>query len=214
MIRAVLFDFGGVVIRTPFEMAGGLERRLGMEPGALALHGPFDPDADPHFREVQAGALHEREYWQLQADRLAPVIGDNPDTVRQLIDALFDATPHDVLRSTTLALRQDLVDAGLTVAVLTNDLSRFHDPAWIERMDVYRLFEPFVDLSHTDHLKPDPAGYAVAFDALGLAPSEILFVDDQPVNIAGAEQAGMATVRFDILDPAGSADEVRAAVSA
>ena len=211
-ITAVLFDFGGVVIRTPFEMAAGLERRLGVPEGSLHLRGPFDPAADPDWREVQSGGLHERDYWQRHADRLASRLGESPDPVRQLIDALFDAPREDVLRSTTMQLRADLVAAGTEVAVLTNDLARFHDPAWIERMDVHRLFDPFVDLSHNGVLKPDPRAYEMALEDLRRPAGEVLFVDDQPVNVAAADEAGMATVRFDVLDPGASADLVREAV--
>ena len=33
-----------------------------------------------------------------------------------------------------------------------------------------------------------------------LPAHRVLFVDDQPVNIAGAEKVGMQTVHFDVLD--------------
>lgn len=46
-VDAVAFDFAGVVIRTPFEMAAGLEDRLDLPRGSIDLAGPFDPDADP-----------------------------------------------------------------------------------------------------------------------------------------------------------------------
>ncbi len=208
----MLFDFGGVVIRTPFEMAAGLEQRLGVPVGSLGLRGPFEPDADPDWREVQSGGLHERDYWQRHADRLAARIGASSDPVRQLIDALFDAPRDEVLRTTTMRLRRELVAARIGVAVLTNDLARFHDPAWIERMDVHRLFDPFVDLSHKGVLKPDTRAYQIALADLGRSAGEVLFVDDQPVNVAAAFEAGMPTVLFDVLDPAASADQVREAV--
>lgn len=199
-IRSVVFDFGGVVIRTPFEMASGLERRLGLAPGSIDLAGPFDPAADPLWRRFRAGEFTELGYWQRQADRHAEMIGAGEDRLRSLMDALFEAPRDEILRPDTWSLRRTLIDKGLRVAALTNDLSRFHDPSWIERMDVLDRFDPFVDLSNTGILKPDPRGYRRVLDGLRLDPGQVLFVDDQPVNVAGAERVGMRAIHFDVLD--------------
>jgi len=199
-IRAVVFDFGGVVIRTPSETPPGLERRLGLAPGSIDLAGPLDPAADPLWRRFRAGEFTELGYWQRQADRHAEMIGAGEDRLRSLMDALFEAPRDEVLRPDTWQLRRTLIDRGLRVAALTNDLSRFHDPAWIARMDVLDKFDPFVDLSNTGILKPDPRGYQRVLDGLGLPADQVLFVDDQPVNIAGAEKVGMQAVHFDVLD--------------
>ena len=67
-------------------------------------------------------------------------------------------------------------------------------------MDVLDKFDPFVDLSNTGVLKPDPRGYHRVLDGPGLEADQALFVDDQPVNIAGAEKVGMHAVHFDVLD--------------
>ena len=211
-IQAVVFDFGGVVIRTPFEMAPGLERRLGLAPGSIDLAGPFDPDADPLWRRFRAGEFTELEYWQRQAERHAEMVCAGEDRLRSLMDSLFDAPRDEILRPDTWQLRRSLIDRGLPVAALTNDLSRFHDPSWIERMDVLDKFDPFVDLSNTGILKPDPRGYRRVLDGLGLEADQALFVDDQPVNIAGAEKVGMQAVHFDVLDRPASIAQVLTAV--
>ena len=199
-VDAVAFDFGGVVIRTPFEMAAGLEDRLELPRGSIDLAGPFDPDADPLWRRFRAGEFTELEYWHRQADRHARMIGAGPDRLRSFINALFDAPRDEVIRPETWDLRGTLRSMGMRLAVLTNDLSRFHDPSWIERMQVLDRFDPFVDLSNTGILKPDPRGYLRLLDRLALPADRVLFVDDQPVNIAGAEKVGMQTVHFDVLD--------------
>lgn len=206
----MVFDFGGVVIRTPFEMVSGLERRLGLPPGSIDLSGPFDPNADSLWRRFRAGEFTELEYWRRQADRHAGMIDAGPDRLRSLMDSLFDAPREEVLRPDTWRLRRTLLKKGLRVAALTNDLGRFHDPSWIERMDVLDKFDPFVDLSNTGILKPDPRGYRWVLEGLGLDADRVLFVDDQPVNIKGAERVGMRTAHFDVLRPSRSVTEVLA----
>jgi putative hydrolase of the HAD superfamily len=61
-----------------------------------------------------------------------------------------------------------------------------------------------IDATHTHILKPDPRAYAIACEALGVPPPEIVFVDDQQRNVAGARKAGLAAVRFDVTQPAES----------
>ena len=65
--RHLLFDFGGPVLLTPFELA---------EQGAAGLRvarhelsgGPFDP-GDLRWRQRDAGEITERDYWSGEAER-------------------------------------------------------------------------------------------------------------------------------------------------
>jgi putative hydrolase of the HAD superfamily len=61
-----------------------------------------------------------------------------------------------------------------------------------------------VDATHTKILKPDPGSYALALGGLKLPARDVLFVDDQFRNIAGAVAAGMQTQYFDIRDVQGN----------
>ena len=58
-------------------------------------------------------------------------------------------------------------------------------------------------------MKPHPEAYRLALDALGLPPARVLFVDDQPANVAGAEAVGIPAVPFDPTDVAASFRFVR-----
>lgn len=52
-------------------------------------------------------------------------------------------------------------------------------------------------LSYEIHaLKPEPEYYAKVIRGLAVDPSEIVFIDDRPENVAGAEGAGMRGVLF------------------
>jgi putative hydrolase of the HAD superfamily len=69
-----------------------------------------------------------------------------------------------------------------------------------------------IDATHTRILKPDPRAYALALDAFGLPANEIVFVDDQPRNVAGASAVGIRSFYFDIIHPRESVKEVRSAI--
>ena len=99
--------------------------------------------------------------------------------------------------------------AGLRIGVLTNETELMQGRAWIERVDVFRSVDALVDASVTGIMKPDPAAYELALDALGLPPDRVLFVDDQPKNVAGAEAAGIPAIHFDPTDVPGSITAIR-----
>jgi HAD superfamily hydrolase (TIGR01509 family) len=208
-VRIVLFDLGGVVIRTPFEMAPDLESRRGLAPGALRLHGPFAPERDELWQRRVAGDLTERRYWHEQAVRIgAEVDVANPDPSRWLMDELYDAPEDRIVRPEVVTLIDELEERGLTITALTNDLSRFHSAAWIERMSVFARFDPLIDLSDFGTFKPDPAAYRHALEVLDVAPESLLFVDDQGDNVVAARDFGIPTVEFDPTAVALSIDRI------
>jgi putative hydrolase of the HAD superfamily len=209
-VKALVLDFGGPVLLTPFERLPALERSLGLPAGTFGWRGPFDPAADPLWRSMQAGELSERAYWASRAAEVAAVSGD--DGVPAMMARLYDGPEDELVRPQARALVAAARAAGLQTAVLTNDLSQFHDQAWIDRMGVLAEIGCVVDTSRHGTRKPEPAAYRLVLDRLGVAADQAVLVDDQPVNAAGAEAAGMAAVWFDVTRPDDSYDTVRQAI--
>jgi putative hydrolase of the HAD superfamily len=101
-------------------------------------------------------------------------------------------------------------EAGRKLAILSNELDLFYGVEMRKKLTFLDGFDTIVDATYTKILKPDPRAFGFVTDALGLAPEECLFVDDQRKNLAGAEEIGMPYVHFDVTNPAGSYAEVRA----
>ncbi|HBK39681.1 MAG TPA: HAD family hydrolase, partial [Actinobacteria bacterium] len=74
---ALIFDFGGPVLLTPFELRHQGEDLLGLKRGSLSWSGPFDPEADPDWRDFQNEIINEREYWKLQVEHFSELMGKN-----------------------------------------------------------------------------------------------------------------------------------------
>jgi putative hydrolase of the HAD superfamily len=200
---ALIVDFGGPVLVTPFELTGSAETRLGLAPGQLSWTGPFAPERDPDWQEVLAGRLPERSYWARRGEQFGHVVGRTGDT-RLLMAALYEGVPHDLLRPEALALMRDARAAGLPVGVLTNDLNAFHSQEWVNRLGLDELADVVVDGSVEGILKPDPRIYRLAAGRLGVSCQDVVFLDDQPVNLAGAAAVGMTAVPVDVTDPGAS----------
>ena len=198
---AVIFDFGGPVLLTPFELRHVGERDLCLPPGSFGWTGPFDPAADPDWQVFQAGGMNEREYWARRAQEFSELTGE-PATMPALCSHLYSGAEAELVRPGARALIDDARAAGIPLGVLTNDLTSFHDEAWLARMSVIREFDVLVDGRTEGVYKPDLRAYEVIIERMGVAPTRTIFIDDQPVNLEGAEAAGLIPVRLDPTDPA------------
>jgi putative hydrolase of the HAD superfamily len=197
VLRGLLLDIGGVLIRTPFELLAPTERRLGLAAGALGSRAMFSTEPDEAFDRVASGELAERAYWQQRAEAAAPLLGTAPDT-RSFMQALFDLPPAEIVRPDAAALLTDARAAGLRTGLLTNDLYDFHGDDWVASIPVLHAVDALVDASRHGVLKPDPRAYRIGIEAMGLAAEELLFLDDQPVNAEGARTAGLAVILVDV----------------
>ncbi|MFN7210342.1 MAG: HAD family hydrolase, partial [Aggregatilineales bacterium] len=111
MIRAVIFDFGGVLMRTQDDSGRrAWENRLNLAHGALErlVHG------SSLWIEAQRGTLAPEAYWQALGEQL----GINGDDLEQLRHDYFKG---DVLDESLVALIDRLRERGLRLGLLSND---------------------------------------------------------------------------------------------
>jgi putative hydrolase of the HAD superfamily len=210
-VEALLLDFGGPLLRTPFELLRATERRLGLPRLTFDWRGPFDPDGDPLWRELQSGTMSEPEYWAIRAAEFATVTGRSG--VRAMMRELFSGGEDEVIRPEAVAAVRAARMLGCRVGVLSNDLAQFHDAEWLAGIPVLTELDAVVDATRLGVRKPDPAAYRAALDVLGVAAAETVFVDDQPVNVDGARAAGIPAVLFEVPRPAESYAQVLALLS-
>jgi putative hydrolase of the HAD superfamily len=203
-MKALVLDFGGVISRTLFETHATTERALGLAPGALTWRGPFDPESDALWRDMQADRLSERDYWLIRTREVGALVGETWDRMETFVQRARGADPAAVIRPEAVAAIDAAKAAGIRLAVLSNELDLFYGAGFRERLPLLRDFDVIVDATHTGILKPDPRAYAAVTTALGVVAADCVFVDDQARNVAGAERAGMRTVHFDVTAPVAS----------
>jgi putative hydrolase of the HAD superfamily len=97
-----------------------------------------------------------------------------------------------------LAIIDEVRSHGVPVAILSNELELFLGPQWFDRFSVFKNVDAIVDATQTQIFKPDSRAYQLALDAIHVGAPEALFVDDQPRNVQGALETGLAALHFDI----------------
>lgn len=208
--EVLLLDVGGVVIRTPFELHRGFEIAAGLDPGTLDWLGPHDPTGDPLWRSLLAGDITERGYWDRRVGEIAELTGDRGLTMQQYCRVAYGQDETAIVRPEALETIDLAESLGVRFAILTNDLHAFHGADWVDSISVFSRADPLIDCGRLGVLKPDPGAYAAALERLGCQPDGVLFVDDQPANVAAAREAGIPTIEFDVTDPVGSFAQVTA----
>jgi putative hydrolase of the HAD superfamily len=204
----VLLDVGGVLLPTPWERLEEFEAANGWPPRTLPWRGPLDPATDPLWRSVQAGELSSGAYFDRRAAEISALLGEQRSWP-ELTRAMFDTRAGLAVRPEGPALIADVRAAGLRTGLLTSKLVAFLSREVVARSELLSSFDVLLDESETGVAKPDPRAYEQAAAAMGLDPAGIVFVDDDPANVAGAVAAGMAGVQFDVTDPSGSFTRVR-----
>lgn len=206
-LDGLLLDVGGPMLRMPFEFVADIERGLAIAPGSITGRGPFAPGTDPLWRECEAGRVSDREYWRQWAGAVQRLAGGSQDVAEFFVDCFRHAGDGPV-RKEMVAVVTDARAAGLKVGALTNDAA-FLLPGFLDDLPVFSAFDAVIDLSYAGVRKPDRRAFAIGVEALGVRAGRVLFVDDQAVNVAGAEAAGLRGLRFDVTDVAGSVLKIR-----
>lgn len=183
-IRAVIFDMGGVLLRT-VDRSPRLkwERRLGLAEGELD---PMVFDC-PEAKLAGIGGATKNDIWKAVGARLG--VGGS-----DLLQLESDFWSGDRLDEVLMEYIQSLRMRFLT-AILSN--------AWPEarrmleeRYKVSPYFDAILISAEEKVAKPDVRIYHKAASRLGVTPAECVFIDDFPENIIGARQAGMQAVQF------------------
>ena len=208
--RALLLDFGSVISVSAFERHRQTERQLNLSSGSLTWLGPLDPGTDPLWVSMQRDEISEREYWAIRAREIGEAIGEAGWDVQTMLARLQHQDPNNTVRPGMRRLIRRARAAGLRVGVLSNEFELFYGPGMAGRIDVMCEIDAIVDATHTKILKPDPRAYALALQALKLPAHEVLFVDDQFRNIAGAVRAGLQAQFFDLRDVTGNIAAIEA----
>lgn len=203
-----VWDFGGPILKTPFELMDRTRDRLGLSREQLDWTGPLDPARDALWQRFTDGDITEQGYWQIRAEEFSELVGTEP-TFHGLMNEFFTLPESGLVRPESVQVIKDMKSAGIPVGLLTNDFTAFHPEEWRKHITVMELFDFKVDGSLDNVKKPHRDAYALICDRMGVEPEEAVFIDDLPVNINGAAEYGMQTIRFDVTNPASTIEQVR-----
>ena len=191
-IKAVLFDFGGVVLTSPFEAFAAHEQEMGLPDGFIRQLNATNPDSNA-WAKLERNEVDIEGFCELFEEEAAAA-GHTISGV-----AVLECLSGQVRPEMVEALRR-IKAAGLPLALLTNNFTTGdvaeHRPDVAEAM---ALFDVVIESSKAGVRKPDPAAYQLVLDELTVEPDEVVFLDDLGLNLKPARAMGMSTIK--VVDP-------------
>jgi epoxide hydrolase-like predicted phosphatase len=183
MIRAVIFDWGGVFMRT-VDASPRLawDARLGLAPGSVNRL----VFASPAWQRAQLGQISDGDFWAGLRARL----NLSPDA---LAEFQRDFWAGDRLDGDLMALVRSLRPHYKT-ALLSNFSAQLRQ--LLTQYDLIDAFDVIIISGEVGILKPDARIYHLVAERLGVPAADCLFVDDFEENVAGAQAAEMQAVHF------------------
>lgn len=182
IIKAVIFDVGGVLIRTADHTGRQKwESRLQLPPGgaeATVLNSDMG-------HRAQRGEITTESLWLWVGEHLG--LGSDLPQFRE------DFWRGDFVDQSLVGLVRNL-RRRYTLAIISNAMDSLN-----QTLKEYGLLDEFdlvVGSAYEGVMKPDPAIYERTLDRLEVSPRESVFIDDSPVNIAGAQALGMNAILF------------------
>ena len=194
MIKAVLWDFGGVFTTSPFEAFNRYEAEHGI---------PLD-----FIRSVNATNPHDNAWAQFESSQVDIAEFDT------LFAAETEAAGHriagiDVLNLLSGDVRPRMITAlGLIkekyrVGCITNNVQGAGEGPGMSSdavkaaqvADILSQFDVVIESSKVGMRKPDPRIYELACKEMSVDPAEALFIDDLGINLKPARAMGMATIK-------------------
>jgi len=182
-IRAILFDFGGVFADEGFYHA---LRELAREQRLAVKDMPAAGMQAVYETGYVLGHGDEHAFWERLRQRTG-LKGRDEELTKRVLQG-FRVRPG--MRQLVRELRQ----RGYLVGLLSDQTD------WLDRLDAEQHFYREFDTLYISHRlgkgKRDPSLYGDVARDLGMEPGAILFIDDNPDNVARARRRGWQAVRF------------------
>ena len=194
MIKAVFWDFGGVITSSPFEAFNKFEIDNNLPADFLRQVNSTNPN-DNAWAKLERSEVNLEEFdllFEKESKNLGHAVKGKE------VIALLQGQIRPEMIKALQTIRGNLIQA-----CLTNNIRSLKEEAFEEgnvsvsgKHDVIMdLFDFVIESSKVNLRKPDPAFYKIACEKASIEPSEAVFLDDLGINLKPAKNLGMETIK-------------------
>lgn len=187
MIKAILFDFGGVIYQHPKAVIPEVIARI------------YDIPLEKAAQEYSA---YKNDYYlgKISTERLVTALSavfkskKSVEDVKQLwlLHYAKLATSNQEVINIIKTLRQHY---KVYLFSNTTEMSHLHN----DTTGIYKNFDGLFMSYQLGLKKPDPEVFKKVLSSIGFKPEECLFIDDDQGNLETAKQLGIKTILFNVL---------------
>lgn len=199
--KAIIWDFGGVITSSPFEAFNKFELSNNLPKDIIRSINSENSDNN-------AWAKFERNDIDLnEFDELFSIEASNKG---------YEISGKSVVKLLSGDIRKSMVDfllllkKNFKLGCITNNIQNDKNDRINHLNDaskVMEIFDHIIESSKVGLRKPDPKIYYMSCDALGVNPTECIYLDDLGINLKPAKKIGMTTIK--VIDPDDAIREVK-----
>lgn len=182
-IKAIVFDFGGVIVKSDHEKTIDFIAR------SLQISSNEAREALGRLKKETAHGESEQDFWLIFAEQKGISLPDH--WLNHLNEIKFQSL-HVI--PGMIELVKELQKQGYQTALLSN-VKKSH--AEIKgKLGYYDLFNPALFSYEIGVSKPNPKAYHHLLDQLKLSPDEVFFIDNKLSNVEAAKSLGMDAIEY------------------
>ena len=197
-IRALIFDFGGVITNMRWDVARDIEKKHDLERNTL-LKTLYDAD---DWRAVELGQGNIEEWRESAHQRLEEAAGKKLPYLHEEWRNSWGLIEENI--ALIKALRPPY-----KISILSN-ADRTLEERIEHTLKLHHLFDDIISSAVVNLAKPDERIYRLAAERLGLPPKECVFIDDLDRNVEAARAIGMSAIHFRVHQGDKLADQLAA----
>jgi len=193
MVKAILWDFGGVITSSPFDAFNRFESENGIPQDFIRGINAMNPTTN---------AWAQFESNQISIEAFDKLFEEESKSAGHAIAG------HKVLLLLAGDVRPEMVRAlkicktGFKIGCITNNVKSDKGTAIPQTSDkakqmleIMELFDVVVESSIERVRKPNPKIYQIALERMNVKAEECVFLDDLGINLKPAKALGMKTIK-------------------
>lgn len=183
-IKAVVFDYGGVIELEAGDMRKSIADLLGVS---------FDEFRNAYFKYNHLSNV-ENLSWEDMIVKVVAEFNDSPEIERKVRAMVRDANSKREMNSELLVLLPVLRQLGLKIGILSNNTSDLRER--LREKNITDLVDEVVVSAEIGFQKPHEGAFRVIFEKLHVKPEEVVFVDDAVKSLEKSAEIGYVPILF------------------
>ena len=194
MIRAVFWDFGGVITTSPFDSFNIYEESQNLPKDLIRTINSTNPDNNA-WAKLERSEIDQEEFdslFEVESRKFGHSVPG-----KQVLALLKGQIRPEMVKALR-EIKDKLIQGCLTNNIQsTEDQELETDNAAISgtHQEIMGLFDFVFESSKENVRKPDPRFYQLACKRGKVNPNEVIFLDDLGINLKPAKALGMKTIK-------------------
>ena len=194
MIRAVFWDFGGVITTSPFDSFNIYEESKNLPKDLIRTINSTNPDNNA-WAKLERSEIDQEEFdslFEVESQQFGHSVPG-----KQVLALLKGQIRPEMVKALR-EIKDKLIQGCLTNNIQSTEGQELEtDNAAISgtHQEIMGLFDFVFESSKENVRKPDPRFYQLACKRGKVNPNEVIFLDDLGINLKPAKALGMQTIK-------------------